>query len=163
MLKVTYKLAVLLTVAMIWVLSSCGSVSNEVNRESGGSDPDKMAKSQTFTPSSENQNELSESTILNIDSRGDDSNALNVEIIVELSDPAKVYVEYGNSDVGVFRTVITDLIVRNHNIPLVRLRPATLYEYKVFVSNAKAGTDSTSAGSFRTGALPLHWLLSNTP
>ncbi|MEE2885769.1 MAG: aryl-sulfate sulfotransferase [Chloroflexota bacterium] len=153
-MKVTYKLATSIIFAMLWVLSSCSSGSDEVNTEPAGFDPDKVAKSQNITPSIENQSEVAGSKILNIDSRGDGSNALNFEIRVELNGPAKVYVEYGNSEVGLFRTVTTDLVVRDHIVPLVRLRPSTLYEYEVFIVNAKAGIVSTAAGSFRTSALP---------
>ena len=153
-MKIRYNLAISLVFATAWILSSCSTVSDEMDKAHSGLDPATAAKTQTFAPPSQNQSELLDSEILEIDSRGDDSNALNFEVLIELSEPAKVYVEYGNSDVGLFRTITTDLVTRNHVIPLVRLRPSTSYEYEVFITDAKPGTEKRAVGSFRTGALP---------
>ena len=104
-MKIRYNLAISLVFATVWILSSCSTVSDEMDKAHSGLDPATAAKTQTFAPPSQNQSELLDSEILEVDSRGDDSNALNFEVLIELSEPAKVYVFYVNYDVVLFRTI----------------------------------------------------------
>ena len=84
------------------------------------------------------------------------SNSLIALIAVRLSGAARVQIEYGNRDAGRFRAALTDTAVE-HEIPIVRLRASTTYDYRIGVE-ARGGGDiffpSSGAGEFTTGPLP---------
>ena len=85
-----------------------------------------------------------------------ESNSLIALIEVRLSSTARVQVEYGNSEAGRFRSALTDAAVE-HEIPIVRLRASTTYDYRIGVETEGGGDiffPSSGAGEFTTGPLP---------
>ena len=84
-----------------------------------------------------------------------DSNALIAEVRVSLNTPARAFVEYDNPQAGRYRTRIS-ASATEHAIPIVRLRPETTYDYRIFTMNEADESDSVRgpSGSFTTGELP---------
>lgn len=81
-------------------------------------------------------------------------NPLIVEVKATLDKPAQVYVEYENPQAGAFRTMTTTSSATEHVVPVVRLRPSTTYNYRVFAVDSQGRTSTGPAGTFTTGQLP---------
>ena len=93
-----------------------------------------------------------------------EANALIAEVRVSLSRPARVFVEYDNPVAGRYRTALGSLAAE-HVIPILRLRPATHYDYTVFTVRGSDASDAVRGpgGSFTTGVLPaplasIYWM-----
>lgn len=81
-------------------------------------------------------------------------NVLIAEVAVTLDREGLVYVEYENAQAGKFRTATTDEPAAEHQIPVLRLRPATTYSYTVVSTNDEGEETRSDSGSFTTGELP---------
>ena len=82
-----------------------------------------------------------------------EANSLIAEVKVELTEPARVVIEYANPDAGRFRTAASGPAAE-HAIPVVRLRAETAYSYAVGVEGADGFAFGPEVGSFTTGPLP---------
>ena len=80
-------------------------------------------------------------------------NALIAEVQVTLSAAAPVFIEYENPTAGRFVTAWSEPGTE-HKIPVVRLRPATVYRYAIGIQTAQGGRAYGPGGEFTTGPLP---------
>lgn len=80
-------------------------------------------------------------------------NALRVEVTVELEQPGRVLVEYGNEAAGRFRTPLGE-VAAAHKIRVVRLRAETTYDYAIGVVDGAGAVAFAAKGEFTTGRLP---------
>lgn len=103
----------------------------------------------TSPPTSIPRPDINTSATLNAD------NSLVVDVMIELAEPAFAYVEYGSDDVGWFRTPTSAAQSIEHEIPIVRLRADSEYEYEAFAVDRIGQPLHSITGSFFTGTLPL--------
>lgn len=93
------------------------------------------------------------------------NNALKVDFEVEVNVPSKVYVDYKAHGVKKLRSKTTVTSGTVHEFSIVRLRPETIYSYKIFARDGQGNRSSLPAkGTFTTGPLPAEFdNLSITP
>lgn len=87
--------------------------------------------------------------------------ALIADATVQLDEPASVYIEYGNREVGWLRTSTTG-VGTTHRLPLLRLRAATTYQATAFALNGAGCSFMAEPTEFLTGRLPNELLLNFT-
>lgn len=73
--------------------------------------------------------------------------------MVDLAEPAAVYVVYGSDELGWLRTTTSAPQVA-HKLLLVRLRPDMDYQARAFVLDAAGCTTTVATAQFTTGSLP---------
>lgn len=79
--------------------------------------------------------------------------ALIADSTVELQAPARVYVEYGNTQTGWLRTPTSEASSA-YWLPLLRLRPETAYQVRAFALNAAGCPAVVAHAEFSSGPLP---------
>lgn len=90
---------------------------------------------------------------MTVTSRISSENSLIAFVDIKTDVDSRVYVEYGNDEIGYFKTRVTSA-QNAHSVPLVRLRESTLYNFKVSaLDNDNAGKPQYS-GSITSGPLP---------
>ena len=80
-------------------------------------------------------------------------NSLIAQVQVTLSDTAQVFIEYENPEAGKFVTALSEPGTE-HTIPVVRLRPETIYAYTIGLQAGHGGRAYGPAGEFTAGPLP---------
>ena len=80
-------------------------------------------------------------------------NSLIAEVQVSLSDEARIFIEYDNPEAGKFRTALSKPGT-SHTIPVVRLRPESVYAYTIGIQESDGDVDYGPSGEFTTGSLP---------
>ena len=90
---------------------------------------------------------------ISVSSRISPDNSLIVFLDVTSVADSSVYVEYGNKNIGYFKTPTTESD-KNHSIPIVRLRASTKYNYRVKSIDDKGVDRTMFSGSFISGPLP---------
>jgi hypothetical protein len=103
--------------------------------------------------------------ILSVNAQVSANNALIVDFEVEVNVPSKVYVDYKADGVEKLRSKMTDQFDTHHSFSIVRLRPETIYSYKIFARDGQGNRSARPAkGTFTTGPLPAEFdNLSITP
>lgn len=81
------------------------------------------------------------------------SGAISRELLVELSRPSRIVVEYGSEGLERLRVESPDALTV-HRIFLPRLRPDRAYDYAVRTSPSPAGSPPLGDGRFQTDPLP---------
>ena len=81
------------------------------------------------------------------------NNALIAEVQVTLSAESRIFVEYENPDAGKFRTALSEPGI-DHTIPVVRLRPESVYAYTIGIQADDGDVAYGPSGEFVTGPLP---------
>ena len=81
------------------------------------------------------------------------NNALIAEVQVTLSAEAQIFVEYENPEAGKYRTAHSEPAT-THTIPIVRLRPESIYTYTIGIQDDGGDVDYGPSGEFVTGPLP---------
>ncbi len=82
------------------------------------------------------------------------TNSLIAQISVTLDRDGLVYVEYENAQAGKFRSAPTEGPAIEHQVPILRLRPATSYSYTVVATDKEGNETRSDSGTFMTGLLP---------
>ncbi len=125
--------------------------------------PEAPATRQDGRPSGSGAGHEEAPQIVNVTSRLDPNNSLISDLRVELDRPARVWVEYypANDESARLITPLSEMAEANHQLQLMRLRPETAYNYRVFATSAdtespkETGEASNSfPGRFITGPLP---------
>ena len=80
-------------------------------------------------------------------------NSLIAEVQVTLSAEAQIFVEYENPDAGKYRTALSEPAT-THTIPVVRLRPESVYTYTIGIQDDDGDVAYGPSGEFATGPLP---------
>ena len=80
-------------------------------------------------------------------------NSLIAEVQVALSGEARIFLEYDNPAAGKFRTALSEPGI-DHTIPVVRLRPESVYTYTIGIQAGDGDVDYGPSGEFTTGPLP---------
>jgi hypothetical protein len=94
---------------------------------------------------------LSDAVRLRVEPRAD--NVLIADAAVQLNQPAAVFLEYGNSQVGWLRTPTMNTGT-NHQQPILRLRADTTYQVRAFTLNEAGCPTGAAVADLRTGTLP---------
>ena len=81
------------------------------------------------------------------------NNALIAEVQVTLSAESRIFVEYENPEAGKYRTALSEPGI-NHTIPVVRLRPESVYTYTIGIQAGDGDVAYGPSGEFTTGPLP---------
>ena len=80
-------------------------------------------------------------------------NSLIAEVQVSLSGEAQIFIDYENPEAGKFRTALSQPGT-DHAIPIVRLRPESVYAYAIGIQESNGGMKYGPSGEFTTGPLP---------
>ncbi len=84
----------------------------------------------------------------------DDDNSLIMHVSGAVESPGEVTVEYGSEGVGPFMTAPVSTNGTDFSVEVMRLRPETEYDYRVYLTAAGSAPELQSEGTFLTGPLP---------
>jgi hypothetical protein len=82
-----------------------------------------------------------------------EDNALIGDATIQLAEPAPIYIEYGNDKVDWLRTQTTEP-GQVHQLPILRLRPATTYQVHAFAVSSSGCPYAGARAEFTSGDLP---------
>lgn len=90
-----------------------------------------------------------------IQTQYDKKNSLIIRVLVQTSQPGTVFVRYGTAQMGYFQSPTSSVTSTEHVVTLLRLRPDTLYQYKVYLSCSSSPlVISSRRYNFQTRSLP---------